>query len=639
MPFPFRRSLSGSSPHFKLIKIGLALAIVASILLQVPFAPFSRIQSKQESALDNDAKVSAALFRAYCIDGYRVDLKVLADGSAQVTESIDLFFNNDCDSITFNLALQGATALQFDSVAIANVNSAGEAASQIEVLPAASAQQAGNQTLSYTLNEAALNSENPATRLHVSAYIPAGSASRFIVNYTLRGGFQYVDQSVFIRRSFFQSLGQQVITEPILMISYPDGIAVADVWYQAISKASFLVAQVDAVTVQMSAIELDPNQQMEAVLVLPLANLQMSFAEQSEPSNINRAVFIQTIEKEAQKLKRHTQTRAFLISLIWILLLLAGLGYGLLYILFDREGQIQLRQTIKPQLQNVWRPAMLARLFRNHNPGQLLLGTLLDLVQRGKLKLDGHVFRQENGHAASLFQGLTAYEIFLLQWLFERVATTDSVSPAQIRKYALDHRTATEFSAYYEQFITLIQDELLAEKLIDSSKMIHGRRIGVSLASVYAILAAVFGILTLNWLSLILAVPSSLFLYYGLKWRHLTGEGNRQADIGRVFRKTLRHFSAHLTVEQATDLQLGEQLARLLPHAVALGVVRPFLSQTAHLTQQKPDQLQAFLRTFSQSLIATDPAQQLTDFQRDLEAMDSMLSASLYLALGFHFYE
>lgn len=627
MPTPGQKRKSGSQLNFKLTKIGIAILITVSLCLGWPKLPIFNTQSSLISRSDSSTFVSAGLFSDYQIDGYRVDLSIHEDGSIGVTESIDLFFKDESESLAFNLPLEGATSLRFDSVTIAAVSSTGEAVSQIEVLPAASAEQSGNQTLSYTLKEV-----GSGYRLNVGAFVKAGVAQRYSVSYTLQGGLFQVDQTAVLRRSFFNALGPRRIVEPILMIHYPIQVPAADVWYRVISKSSFLDAQVDANTIQMSAVNLPAGQKMEAAITLPLAKLPAGFSVQSGSNK--RQLNTQTIEQEVLQLNQATHIRDFLISLIGILLLLAGLGFAFLHLVFDREGLLQLRRTIKPQLDNPWRPAMLARLFDGHHPGQLLLGTLLDLVQRGHLKLDGHVFQMESDKNID-YSGLAAYEIFLLQWLFERVTLTSAVSPSQIRKYALNHRTAAEFSAYYEQFILLIQDELITEKLVDSAKVKQGRRIGVTLATLYFGLTGVLGILTLSWVALLLLFPGILYLLYGLKLRHLTGEGNRQADIGRVYRQTLRFFEQHQPVEPLS----GEQLAANLPQAVALGVTHAYLQQVSRMTNNKPDQLLTFLRTFSRSLIAADPANQLIDFRHDLEAMDSMLSASLYLALGFHFYE
>ncbi len=612
---------SGANTQFQLIRLFIAGLLIASLVFTAPTV-LAKLMP-----VSTAVSVAGAVLPAYAVEGYRVDCDIQTDGSVLVTEAVDLQYLTDTESITFKLPLEEATTLNLQSVAISADTSTGGAVSLLEVMPAESSKQAKSQTLSYTLNE-----ETDPLRLKINAFGASSTERKIVIIYILQGAVVRAGDSVQLRRTFFSSLGRTGVTEPILMLHYPEKIKAESVWFQAISSAPFLAAQVDANTVQMSTPRLAAGQSMEAALVLPADGLTATLSEL--PDDHDRAALIARIEQDVQRVARGGRIDQVLFSLIWILLLAAVFLIILVVLFFDHEGLVQLRHSIKTQLRSNYRPAVLARLFRLHHPGQILLGTLLDLVQRGKLRLDGHVFSFNETKPVD-YRGMAVYEIFLVQWLFERVTKSSTISTAQIRKYALDRRSAPEFSAYYDQLIKLVNEEMVKDGLIDLTKYRVGKIIGISLGLVYTVLGILISILLFSFAGLLLLLPAIYFFLYGSKSRYLTGEGNRQANIGYVFRKSLKRYARHIVASAiAPDL-----VAANLSHAVALGLIRPYSKQVELAYGQKPSLLCAFLGQFSRSMIAADPVVQLQSFTRDLEAMGSMLSASLYFALGIHFNE
>ncbi len=150
---------------------------------------------------------------------------------------------------------------------------------------------------------------------------------------------------------------------------------------------------------------------------------------------------IAEIEAEMARMIQRTWVAGFLARLTWILLVVGLFVLTFLVLVYEREGllrQPRLLETTRDSFAiPAYSPAVLARLSRYHHPGQILLGTMMDLVVRGKLRLDGHVFTLL-AHGVPDYQGMTAYEIFLLQWFFERITRENTLSTAQIRRYALD---------------------------------------------------------------------------------------------------------------------------------------------------------------------------------------------------------
>ncbi len=588
-------------------------------------AAFFVLLTPTTAALQITPDASAWLFPDYLIEGYKIDCEIDQEGTLQVVETIDLKFSEELDSIQFQLTKGDATAVTLKSVTIGEADSNEQTASMIEVMPAESTDQAGSGTLCYTLS-----ATEEALGLNINSLNNADTARRFVITYAISGALFKMDDGIVLRHPFFGALGSQTITEPILMIRFPDFVQLSDAWLQSISAEVFLTALVDSNTVQMSAIELPANHSFEAAVVAPASLLPSSFAARTEAGNGQS--YIKTYQSEQDRLTRERITD----RLAWALAIVLAIASLILYIglvlLLDLEGRLQLRNSLPPQFTTSLRPALLASIFRRHHPGQLLLSTLTDLVLRGHLKLDGHVF-SINDQRPGDYRGMAAYEIFLIQWLYERVTQEKTLSTAQIRKYALDSHLAAEFSAYYSQFINLIQDELNQVGLADPIKKQKCRRIGISLGTGYSVVAGLMAIFIRTPAALLIMVSAGLFFYYGLRSRHLSSEGYHQANIARVYRHSLKQYDRLCT----PDYRTAKSLAQQLPSAVALGVCPLYLEQVLILTTQRPEVLSEFLSLFSQSMIAADPLSQMKDLSRDLSVMDSMLSASLYLALGFHY--
>lgn len=597
----------------KWMRFWLASLIVLLVMLISPACGFFK-----------GAYVLAQLLPDYQIQSYQTFCQIDETGAIHVAETLDLVFSEDLEQIQFKLLQGNSTSVELDSVKIGDIYADPHTASLIEILPAESTGQSGSRTLSYSLSPA-----KTGLSLTVSAWNPAQSSRRFIISYTLKGTFLKTPDGLALRQPFFQSLGAQTLIEPILIMKFPASIDLTHAWVQAIGAENFLAARVDDQTIQISSTRLAANRRVEAALVIPDTSIPAAFAAHSETQNSQS--LINLYQAELDRLTQQQVRRSLTLVALMILILIAAVIYLLLKLLVDYEGHLQLKQTIPAQFASLWRPALLARISRRHHPGQLLLGTLMDMVYKGHLKLDGHVFTRIE-QPDNPFRDLAAYEIFLLQWLFGRVTQEKTLSTAQIRKYALDHCLAVEFSAYYTQFLKLIQDELIHAGLIDPTKKQKCRYLGIGLGTGYMLLTVISGVLTHSFLAGILLIPSGLFFEYGLRSGHLSREGYHQANIARVYRQSLKNFARLYPADQHSV----KPLSAALPAAVALGVSRSYLDQIQSMLSGDKERLQDFLLQFSNSLIAADPERQIQAFSHDLEAMDSMLSASLYLALGFH---
>jgi len=266
--------------------------------------------------------------------------------------------------------------------------------------------------------------------------------------------------------------------------------------------------------------------------------------------------------------------------------------------------------------------------LRQNRPARLILATLLDLVRRKELALDGCVFTLLHPERTD-YTGFSASEVYLLQWMFGQIARENTLSTAQIRQYARGEDTAERFRAYYRQYRVLFDEELRSRDLFDQNRTIRGRIIATIVAGIYLVLTAVF-VLPLRapagWL---LLLPSFLLLLY-------SRQINRLTQNGRELRARCRSLRRYL-LQMARQKPLAEPdfLARILPVSIALGNSQNLFRQIGrNWSQVGPEQLGiSGLADRSKKRSTTD---QLQDFIVDLQVMESMLSASLLLAEGVH---
>jgi hypothetical protein len=611
----------------RLFRIGLALLTLLATVLFAPLAGGVFPDGLCSAVLPT---AWASILADYQIESYRVDCEIQTDGGVMVQEAVQLYFQQDTQDLDLVLKPGRARQLRLLSVAISAPEADRDNPGQLlEVLPAADSPGLP-QSLSYQYNP-----DDPEGRLRIRAISQAGARRLFVIRYQLDGALTALTDAVKFRRTFFSLTGERTIRQPLLLLHFPTPPDAGSVWFQPVCATPFLAARLDAATVQMSAVELPAHQTMDAVLILPPAVVRPGSATLPQGALQDQATCMAAVTEEARRLAHNARRQSGLFSLTWLLLIVAVFVLSFLILVTEREGWLFLNRSAANIGQpSLFRPAVLASLAGRRRPGPLLLGTLLDLVERGKLRLDGHVFTRIATDVKD-YAGMAVYEIFLLQWFFERVTLEPTLSTAQIRKYALDRHTAPEFAAYYEQLIILIEDEMAEQGLTDPAKRARARSAGGILAGVYTLAGLGLPLFLHVLPGLLLLIPAGGFLLYGFGMKHLTREGYRQASLVRAFRRQLKNPAEGSATSQAA---CPERDAACLPQAVALGVSRPYLNQLAKRYGEDLSLQQRFLERLTGIPATAGEPGSFRQFADDLEIMESMLSASLYLALGIHFH-
>jgi len=397
-----------------------------------------------------------------------------------------------------------------------------------------------------------------------------------------------------------------------------------------VSLADFNTAQPSGSQFVYQAAQLAAGQDLTLIALYPLD----LFPEAPEAAQLqNRDELTEAARQMDQSLHQQESWRNALTSGLILLLALSVLSIVLIYWIFDREGTALFRQRYLQKVPADYPPALLSVLMRKTKPSRLILGTLADLVRRGELTRRGFVFSQLHPERVD-YVGFAAFEAFLMQWFFGRIAGGATISTAEIRKYARDPATAPDFQGDYRQFRRLIDEEINIRGLIDAGQTRRGRQTSQIIALLYLVLTVLAVFYLQKASSLFLLIPSAVLAIYSWKLRRLTVAGRELYARGEALQRTVRDFS-HLCPlwDDWGDGLVGD----ILPLSLSLGLARQLLLPVQRADQPQLQKLAAQLAVYGISA-SSGPSSpdQVKALAADLQAMESMLAASLLLSSGIH---
>jgi hypothetical protein len=177
--------------------------------------------------------------------------------------------------------------------------------------------------------------------------------------------------------------------------------------------------------------------------------------------------------------------------------------------------------------------------------------------------------------------------------------------------------------------LSLLDNELTDHGLLDRSKTFRGRLTACITALVYALLAVFLTVFIKTGVALLLLIPSIGFLLYSSTLRRLTNRGRERFSEGQALSRYLRR------IVQLQPLPDADKQRRLLPYAMALGLIQPYLNALPHLWNSRQTQNQFV--AFGIGKTANKPVKnQIAQLACDLRVMESMLAASLLLSERIH---
>lgn len=595
----------------------------------------------------------------YSVENYDISIQLQPDGSAIMTEKLLVDFNDDFRQLDFFVNRLRNARLNDLSI---NISERDPDQEQLKLPPEES-------TILYQElqpGEPEASAQSPMTwlqndlensvRLRLSLIVAKGSSYQITFRYTLEELVKRNDEVAYVRQQ--NSILPDDIPLSKVAVSYylPYQPAGEDSWLRMIGESEPQKSTIEVDCWNSEWTKLQSEDFPEAIMVMP----SEYFQQISESANLaSRETLIEQALNRVSEADRKIFWQESIEALVYFLLVLSLVFILLIYFLFDREGIASFKDRYYLPDSLELPPAVLSMVMRAGRPAGLIMSTLLDLVRRKEISLEGHVFTWLNP-TRNDYSGFKAYEIFLLQWLFDKASgSAKTLSAIQLRDYAKARSTAEEFRGYYDQFIELLGEEMVSYGLYDESKSYYGRLIGQALAAAYFVMSILASVYLMSPVGLLLMIPAIVFFLYALSLRHLTSYGNEQYARGLAFRRYISQFFE--LDRNITDIRLPDcdDLVDILPYAVALNRTKLHMRQLIMMAKESSAICgKEMLEIYQNRNIATadksnksgnDPdrneqtseavkaaaVEQIRLMGRDLISMESILAAGFYMSSSF----
>lgn len=558
--------------------------------------------------------------RSYSVKNYDIYLRLQPDGSALVTETIEYYIQENLRDFSYKLQYAPAGSIDLEKIGVADKPAAFD---KIIFVEAQRAQDLSSpvRPLTYHLRD---NGEVLQITLHV--FSEADAVRTVSLSYYLSRMVTRHSDSAVLQHRFFSSGVEGDIENARITIRLPQSLALAETWNLPVSLADFTISQPREDQIRFSTDFISAGDSVALTTLLP-RDLFPEAAPAAEP--LSRETLISDARSRDDLLQRRYETEKSLLNLIYVLLALSLIISLVVYGRFDREVKPADGTEAALECLCALPPAVLAVLMKKKKPGNLLLSTLFDLVRRGELERDGLVFFRKSRN--NDYIGCRAYEIFLLQWLFDHLADEDAISITEIRRFARNSSTAAEFQIYYRQFCALIQEAYDEAGYIDKSRTSRGRMINTGISLGYLILGFVFTFTLQMSAGIVLFAPALWFFIYSLILR-------RRSTAGVQCYEAAKKLSRQMKQPEKTDPEYAASLlSRCLPQAIALDRAVKLLQAIVPIF---PDGLQEFdnsrVDIYGINIKGGRWTASAAALAEDIKVMDSLLSASYLLASGIH---
>jgi len=561
-----------------------------------------------------------AVRQDYSVSRYDIQAVLADDGSAVVTETISLNMLTARRDLTFNIpyAMPGGASLQ--QVAMASADGSG---SQEQFVVVQTLDTASNSLSAYY----EMQDDGANLRVKLNYMAEAGSRPKIKLTYKLGRAVVVNADNAFLKREFFQSIPALLVGQASLTIQMPAAATDLEIWHLPVSLTNYSDSRPLGNSIIFEGQPAQGEQTMLLYLLMP--ETMFSRVTPSQPGQTWDSLTGEA-RQAAYNLEGSGTARRAAYQLIFILLALSVVLVMIIYWFYDREGAASFRHRYWYSLPADCPPAVMAVLLHKDRPGRLLLATLLDLVRRGELTLQGNVFSLPATDVRE-YNGFAAFEIFLVQWLFDILAHGTTISTAEIRCYARDTAVSGEMHKYYTQFRRLIDEEIERLGLLDHWRMKRGRLIAGLSSLLYIILTVVL-LLWLNSLScLLLLLPAAFLAVYAFILRRLTPAGRELYAAGRALARTIRCAG-----RQKNDV-CSAFFSEMVPMSAVLAANDSLFANLSDHGRESPDPFRDYpLENYGLRPSARSWLEQVQSLGNNINSMAAMLSASLLMSAAHH---
>ena len=466
--------------------------------------------------------------RNFTVNRYTVQAVLSDDGSAVITETVEYSMLKSSRNFKFNIPYAEAGSVTLRQVAISSGSDSGQ--EQYVVVQAMNNTSNSNASASYEMQD-----NGNTLQIAVNVLSEAGSRRNIRLTYTLAQAVALNTDNAYLKRDFFISAAAEKVGQAALSVQLPADAADVEIWYLPVSLTDYSDSRPRESLITFTGSPSMNEQKLTLYCLMP--KTMFSRATAAFPGKS-----WETLTADAKKagliLSETDMAKDATLYLVFILLAVSIILVLLIYWFYDRECAATF-------LHRYWQkspgvpPAILAVLMRKDKPGQLMLATLLDLVRRGELRLQGNVFSLPASSNREYY-GFAAFEIFLVQWLFDSVACDTMISTAEIRRHARDAAATSEMHEYYNQFRHLIDEAIEQRGLIDHWRMRRGRTIAGLTSSLYLLLAVGLPLFLNSMTSLLLLIPAVFLAVYAWQIRRLSPAGRDLYAMARALQRSIR---------------------------------------------------------------------------------------------------
>lgn len=557
----------------------------------------------------------------YSISKYDIQVDLQDDGSALVTETVSFDALRNLKVFKFDIDYADSGSIQIDQVNI--LNRAEEVSSDIayEIYPLIS-NASLNSNADYQSQD-----DGQIMNIQIAVLTEADTTRTIQLIYKLSEVTRRNSDNAALIHRFFTSTENADINQASLTIKLPEPIPDIETWTLPVSTAEFSVSRPQEDILQYQAEALRSN---NTLLLYCLFQPEHFAAAKSFDNNQTWDQMTAVARKSANDLSFSNNIRGTIANLARVLLGLSIVLCIFIYWFYDREGRAKFRHQYWHTLPEDFEPAVMLQLMNKFIPGRLILTILLDLVRRNVLTLRGNIFTLADANIQQL-NGLTDYEKYLLQFLFEQIASGQSISTAEIRQFARDKTTAAVFQSNYTQFRGLLDNEIKNRGLIDHDRALRGRSLAWVASGCYLAIALV----TTFYLKIpgapLLLIPSAGMALYGWKIRRLSPAGRELYAMGQALKRTINDCDGQKIWTEP------EFFANMLPLAVGIGLGGRLADNLIIVGKDnKSPHTDYSLENYGIVPSATEWSTQIQTLSADLKVMESMLSASVLLSAGLH---
>ena len=556
-----------------------------------------------------------AVVRDYSVSRYDVEAILSDDGSVVVTETMEFSVQKSRRKFSFIIPYAKAGNAALLQVAI---SSGSDAEREQYVVVQLMSSAISNNASSYEIKDDGSN-----LHIEVSALSEAGSRRKIRLIYSLASVVVLNADNAVLKRDFFSTALTEKVGQAAISIQLPTDAADVELWYLPVSSTNYVDSRPQEDLIIFSGLPATGEQTLTLYCLLPKS---MFVRATAAPESQSWDQLTAEARQAALTLSGAETAKTAVYHLVFVLLAVSVILVLIIFWLYDRECAVTFRHRYWQTLPDNCPPAVLAVLLHRDRPGRLMLATLLDLVRRGELRLQGNVFSLPSADKRE-YIGFDAFEIFLVQWLFDNIAHDSMISTAEIRRYARDVAAIGEMHEYYCQFRRLIDEAIEQRALLDHWRLKRGR-IVAGLTSLLNLLLSVGTLLFLNDpISLLLLIPAVFLAVYAWKIRRLTSSGRDLYALGSALRRTIRDLGGE-------GESINEHFFRdMLPLSIALDNSDRLIDHLIKAGQDRADPFSDFKLDIYGILTSSRPWQdQVAALGGNIRIMTAMLAASLLLS-------